>query len=241
MTQDPPRTRRLGAAWEPSTRPKRASATISRDEVVRAAIVVLDADGLAAVSMRRVASALGVGVTTLYWHVADKEELLDLVCDAVLADAVAGVADHGSWRKKLVSAMAGLRRCLLAHGDLAVYFAARPNVGPNALALRESIASSLFEAGLSPTAARSVDRILLGYTTGACCNELAARSAAEERGESPRQVEATIGSFLAALPGTDFPALVRLGRRSRFREPDKDFLLGLECLLRGVEAGLPTS
>jgi AcrR family transcriptional regulator len=226
--------RAVGSAWSRPPRKGRSSATISREDIVAAAIEILRAEGYHEVSMRRVAAACGVGVTTLYWHVADKEELFDLVCDAALAPLAAQLSTRGGWETRLRGVLRGLRRALLSHGDLALIFASRPNVGPNALRVREHIAACLAEAGLTPTQARSVDRMLLSYTLGACCEEVAAACAAADQGTSPRGRDGRIGEFLAQLPEQDYPQLVRLGARSRYVERERDFLTGLTCFLAGL-------
>src|SRR3954453_5093739 len=63
-----------------------SSVPTTRNDVVRAAIEVLDDEGLAGLTLRGVAARLGVSAPTLYWHVRDKRHLLDLVADQVLAD-----------------------------------------------------------------------------------------------------------------------------------------------------------
>src|SRR6516162_1062655 len=69
--------------------PPRRAAALSRDEIVRTAIAVADAEGAEAVNMRRIARELGSGTMSLYWHVASKDELLDMMIDAIVGDAQA--------------------------------------------------------------------------------------------------------------------------------------------------------
>jgi hypothetical protein len=78
--------RRIGV---PEQLAARRSAALSRDEIVRTAIGVADAEGADAISMRRIARELGSGTMSLYWHVTSKDELLDLMIDAITGEAEA--------------------------------------------------------------------------------------------------------------------------------------------------------
>lgn len=229
-------SRALGSAWKPRPNKTRGTAALSRDAVVTAAIRLVDDQGVGGLTMRRVAAEIGAGVTTLYWHVADKEELLDLVCDAVLSEIrIPRASSRVSWQRRIRQLLADLRRTLLSHRDLVISFAARPNVGPNALALREAIVECLQAGGLTPTEIRSAERVLVSYTMGACCAELAATSTATVVDPDPAEIEGRIGEHLARLPPDRYPNLVRLGHESRFVPREKDFLFGVDCLLAGLE------
>src|ERR687893_1971585 len=83
------------------TRPRRARGgqpALSREQIVRAAIEILDAEGAAGLSMRRLGTRLGSGATSLYWHVAHKDELLELAVDEVLGEVYVPEAGDTPWR-----------------------------------------------------------------------------------------------------------------------------------------------
>src|SRR5207245_4779395 len=82
------------------TQPPRRDRGLSRDEIVRAAIAVADAEGPEAISMRRIAREVGAGVMSLYWYVSSKEELLDLMLDAIEAE-IEVPEPTGDWRADL--------------------------------------------------------------------------------------------------------------------------------------------
>src|SRR5215475_10267794 len=88
-------------AWKATRRPPATRPQLSRDLIVETAIRLLDADGLDGVSMRRVADELGTGPASLYAHVANKEELLDLVLDRVLAEVELPEPDPARWQEQL--------------------------------------------------------------------------------------------------------------------------------------------
>src|SRR5687767_6624523 len=93
-------------AAEPTARSRNGTALLDRDRITRAAVALLDEAGLAGLSTRRLATALGVQSATLYWHVRNKDELLDLVAETICADAFT-IDRTLPWREQLAS---GLRQ-----------------------------------------------------------------------------------------------------------------------------------
>ena len=104
--------------------PRRAAA-LSRDEIVRAAIKVADAEGPDAVSMRRIARELNAGTMSLYWHVASKEELLDLMIDSVQGEQLAP-EPSGDWRADLRALTRSARAALHRHPWMVDFIGGRP-------------------------------------------------------------------------------------------------------------------
>ncbi|GEL24710.1 TetR family transcriptional regulator [Pseudonocardia sulfidoxydans NBRC 16205] len=102
----------------------------SRAQITEAALAVADADGLAAVTMRRVASRLGTGAASLYRYVATRDDLLDLMADAALA-AFTPAPDSGDWRDDLVADHIGVLHLLRARPWLLDIVRSRPAAGPN--------------------------------------------------------------------------------------------------------------
>src|SRR5579864_3551953 len=84
--------------WRTSKRPERLRPILGRPEIVRAAMDIADAEGLEAVSMRRIAASLGFGTTSLYWYVKSKEELYQLMFDAYVGEDEVPSYTSGGWR-----------------------------------------------------------------------------------------------------------------------------------------------
>src|SRR3954464_12647728 len=105
----------------------------TRDQVVEAAIRLADAEGLAAVTMRRIATEIGAGAMSLYTYVPDKDRLLDLMVDRVGPDAPA-VSLSGDWRADMVALAASQRALMLAHPWLPAALPNRRLTGRNTLA-----------------------------------------------------------------------------------------------------------
>src|SRR5215471_9501420 len=89
--------------WQraPDRQSRRRREPISRDAIVAAAIGLLDREGLAALSMRRLAEELGTGAASLYWHVGSKDGLLDLVFDELIGEEQIPAPDPPRWQEQL--------------------------------------------------------------------------------------------------------------------------------------------
>jgi AcrR family transcriptional regulator len=140
-------------------------ARLSREQVARAALELLDRDGLEALSMRRLAERLGVGTMTLYGYFKGKDDLLDAVIDAAVADRE-HVKLEGPWQDRLRTLMRATRRGLSRHPSLVKVRADRPVLRPEALRFAEAGLTILRDAGLSKTEAARAFRLLFTYVFG---------------------------------------------------------------------------
>ena len=92
-----------------------ARETLSRQQIVRAAIATLDEEGLAGLSMRKLAAKLGAGATSLYWHVQTKDDLIDLVIDEIYGEVDVPDPDLAGWRNGALLFGHSLRAAILRH------------------------------------------------------------------------------------------------------------------------------
>jgi AcrR family transcriptional regulator len=219
--------------WERPEPPERPTpAPLSRDRIVRAAIRLADADGLDAVSLRKVATALDVGPMRLYSYIDSKEELLDLMVDAVYAE----IRPSGDgWREVLRSHAEATRRAVRQHEWLADLLGGRPQLGPNALANGETVLAAL--GGVDVDAVMPVAGAVNAYVTGAVRREIAERRAERATGMDQQRWQASRGPYLVrALATGRFPALERVVRDAAHLDADETFRIGLDCLLDGIAA-----
>lgn len=233
--------------------PPRRAAALSRDEVVRTAIRVADAEGADAVSMRRIARELNAGTMSLYWHIVSKEELLDLMLDAVQGDRETP-EPSGDWRRDTQELARGMRASLHEHPWLMDFIGGRPPVGPKALRNLERTLGYFDGLNLDIRMAIDIATTLGTYVMGAVLREvqehnsqtyaeqmLADLTEAEREkvfGEFTERVRAT-GRYrhLAELLGAGYDPDAAETRDERFE-------FGLDCLLDGIAArmaGLPPS
>jgi AcrR family transcriptional regulator len=148
---------------------------MDRATIVRAAIEILDREGLAALSMRRLGTYLNCGATTLYWHIANKEELLDLVFDEVMGE-LDSTPPPGDWRAQATTLMTQLRAMILRHPWYVTLYVTRPNFGPNALRFTALLLDILREAGFTGAALDHAQAALNQYVLGTAANTLSWRN-----------------------------------------------------------------
>ncbi len=127
--------------------PPRRDRGLSRAEIVSAAIAVADAEGPEAISMRRIAREVGAGAMSLYWYVSSKEELLDLMLDAIEAE-IEVPEPSGDWRADLDAFAHRTRAALRRHRWAVEFIGTRPPSGPNDVRNLERLLSLLDGIGV---------------------------------------------------------------------------------------------
>jgi AcrR family transcriptional regulator len=156
-----------GMIWTERPSAGAARTVLSRDKVVRAAIDLLDAEGVAGLSMRKLGAALDVAATTLYWHVNNKEQLLDLAFDEVMGELPDPLADAtGDWRTDIAAAMHALRAMMLRHRWYPALYSTRPSVGPKALGFWAGLAELFGRAGFRGAAVDHAFCMIADYVVG---------------------------------------------------------------------------
>lgn len=215
---------------EPPSRP--ALAPLSRERIVTAAIRLADADGLDAVSLRKVAAALDVGPMRLYGYIATMDELLDLMVDAVHAE----IRFSGDgWREVLRSFAHAIRQAVHRHEWLADLIGGRPQLGPNTLAIGDAVAAGMASLDLD-TSVPAVAAVN-SYVIGAVRREITERRAERTSGMDERHFQAANGPYLVMLfAAGQFPALARVVHDGPHLDADEKFQTGLDFVLDGIEA-----
>lgn len=219
--------------WERPEPPERpAPAALSRERIVRAAIRLADTDGLGAVSLRKVAAALEVGPMRLYGYIDTKEELLDLMVDAVHGE----IRSHGdTWRDVLRSHAESTRRAVHRHEWFADLIGGRPQLGPHALTSGDAVVAGL--GAVDVNAVMPVVGAVNAYVIGAVRREIAERRAERATGMDIEQWQATSGPYLTRTFATGrFPALAAVVRDATHWDADQTFAFGLDFLLDGIAA-----
>jgi len=178
--------------------------SISREEIVRAAVGIVEVGGYEDMSIRNLAAGLGVSPMSLYRHIRDKDDLLDEVVDILLADVWRPGADEDDWQAWIIEAAARLRQFLVAQpAGLHVYLR-HPVVSPAAVERMDAMMAVLRRAGLDEATARSAYGALHTYTLGFAALE-ASRSAAGSGGRGSGSLAdqlaayTTTGQFLEGL------------------------------------------
>ncbi|MEV0590318.1 TetR/AcrR family transcriptional regulator [Nonomuraea cavernae] len=165
-------------------RPRRQERqTLTLDRIVAEAVALLDTEGEARLTMRRLAERLGTGSTTLYWHVKTKDDVLDLALDAVfgevpLPDGPSGLSEPGGWRAR-VSELAGAWRAAMLRHPWSTGLLDRPMMGPNALSRTEFLYATLAGAGFTGPDLAAAAFSLSMYVTGSATMQTRERDATD--------------------------------------------------------------
>ncbi|HYW27144.1 MAG TPA: TetR/AcrR family transcriptional regulator C-terminal domain-containing protein [Terriglobales bacterium] len=214
---------------------------LSRDEVVRAAMKLADAEGLEATSMRRIATELDAGTMTLYGYVSDREALHAAMLDEALAEIELPGQRTGSWRADLELAARQLRGVCRRHPWLAQLLGNTPVLyAPRWIPTLEFSLAALEPFGLDVRHAAAIGRLVNNYVVGATLretSEIPASGAADDPA-----YRAAVRAYLQQVESSGrYPTFGRLVREmldGRDLTPDENFDIGLSCLLDGIEAQL---
>jgi AcrR family transcriptional regulator len=239
MPEPAPLPDAVALLWGLREAPRRGpKATLSVEEIVRAAVAVADADGLAAVSMAKVAAELGNSTMALYRHVRSKDELLMLMSDAIVAEPP-DLSGH-DWRAGLTTWALTVREVLGRHPWFAHLPITGPPVGPNNLAWLDAGLRALADTPLDELEKVGIVQNLVTFVHG----ELRLGRDLQRGFDADPEPFARYGEVLARLiDPVRFPALSRVvasgafsGDEMAHQDLSEDFRFGLEVFLDGVQA-----
>jgi AcrR family transcriptional regulator len=207
----------------------------SVESIVAAAIEVLDEEGTAGLSMRRVAERLGTGAASLYNYISNREQLLELVFDELVSQVPLLVPDPHHWRDQVIETLGSFRRVLVAHRDAALAGMGRIPTSVNTLRASENLVATLRAGGLSDRAvALGFDQLIL-YVCADALEESVLSNSGMDKSEVA-DYYAQVHAFFHALPAADFPVLGSIAEEMTSADGDERFAFGLEVLLSGLEA-----
>jgi AcrR family transcriptional regulator len=178
--------------------------SISREDIVAAAVEIVTSGGYEEMSIRSLAASLGVAPMSLYRHIRDKDDLLSEVADQLLAGAWRPAAAEDDWQAWIIEAASRLRDFLVSQPAALHVYLRRPVVSPAAIDRMNAMMSVLRRTGVSEETARSAYGALHTYTVGFAALE-ASRAGwdpgSEDAGSLGRQLAAytTTGQFIKGL------------------------------------------
>jgi AcrR family transcriptional regulator len=223
--------------WQrlPDRPARRRRDPISRDAIVATAIRLLDAEGLDALSMRRIADELGTGAASLYWHVGSKDGLLDLVFDELIGEVSVPDPVPGRWREQLKEVARAQRVGCLRHPYVVRISIGRIPMGPNALRYSERVLAILRAGGLPPRLAVQGSHLLISTINGFTLDETGVGDPEADPGlAGPEQAAAMARDYLASLPADRFPHLVELAEEFSHADRDERFELLIDIFIDGL-------
>jgi AcrR family transcriptional regulator len=226
-----------GIIWAREPRRKQGQhPPLSREHIVRAAIDLADAEGIQALSFRRMAAKLGVSTMALYWYVESKEDVLDLMVDAVYAEMAFSQPSSGSWRTDCMMLATQVRKVMRSHPWLASLSSNRPLLGPNALKLHECVLTTLSALALDKSMTLAIAEMIGVYVRGFVQKELGEAEARRRSGLSEDEWRVSVAPYIQkqVIESTDYPSLAQFFLHAQEWDDDKRFTFGLTCLLDGV-------
>jgi AcrR family transcriptional regulator len=206
---------------------------ITRDAITLAGLGIVDAEGLEALSMRRLAEELGCQASALYGHVSGKSEVLALMLDHVTGEVVIPDPDPEHWQEQLKEVARNIRAVLVAHGDLAGASLANIPTGPNSTFLIDRFLALLLAGGLSKQVAAYAADLLPQFVTASAYEQ----SLFERRLANEPEYFEKLGTYFRALPADQFPVLASMVDELMGEEsPDARFEFGLDVIVGGLAA-----
>jgi TetR/AcrR family transcriptional regulator, tetracycline repressor protein len=207
---------------------------LTRDAVVDQALRLADAVGLDALTIRKLATELGVTPMALYWHFRSKDELLDGLAERVWAEIDTDIDDTASWSAKLRGLLESLLRVLRAHPAAAQLLLQSEKQGESFLRATEITLEVLRSAGFDPDYASEIARSTLWIGIMLVMSEPGIESLSlEERAEAQRKKQIVF----ATLPTARYPRLVECAvPMTSCDDPDFHYDLGVSVFIAGVEA-----
>lgn len=221
--------------WLPA-RPPRTREPLSREAIVDAALRVLDREGASGLSMRRIAEELGSGAGAIYWHVANKEQLVQLVFDRVIAELPLPEVDPEHWEEQLKQAARDVRAVMQSHPGIAQLSFGRIPLGPSAIRYLEWHLSVLRAGGLSDRAAALAGDLIHLYVDAFAYEECVGMSPPSGEDADVHDFIGEMRTYFASLPPDRFPNISGLADELTAGGRDERFEFGLDVLIRGLVA-----
>lgn len=214
-----------------TTHRKKKKAPLSRERVLGAAVSLADAEGVASLSMRKLAAKLGVEAMSLYHHVRNKDEILDGMADVVFAELLIP-DDDDDWRVAMRGRARSMRLALRRHPWAVGLLGSRTNPGPATLRHHDEVLGVLRGAGFSiPMAAHAIS-LIDSYLYGFAMQELTLPLKTSEQTEE-------VASAILEQMGDAFPHLAEMTVKHvlqpGYAHAD-EFDYGLDLILDGLEA-----
>ena len=224
--------------WRTPIRARPVRPALSRNQIVDAAMRIVVEEGIDAVSMRRVAQVFDTGPSSLYAHIANKDELLQLMIDRVNDDIEVPAPEAHRWQEQVKEVARSTRRALAAHGDVARAALAIVPTGPNSLRTAEGLLAIMAAGGLPPRIAGwAMERIFLYVNADAYEGALYGaklRASGKSMDEFVAEVFGQLAAYFRSLPPARFPNLSGHADEIVSGGDDDRFEFGLALIVDGL-------
>jgi TetR/AcrR family transcriptional regulator, tetracycline repressor protein len=211
--------------------------SLSRARIVERAVEIADAEGIEAVSMRRIASDLGATPMALYNHVSNKDELMNGIAGQLLKEIDIDAIDMSDWAKAIKTGYSEFRRVLLRHPNLLPVLQRKTEMSPDALRPIELAVSILQGAGFSPEDALRAHWTLSGFAMGHVLWQMTNPLLdAEADGLMVPQIMAM--NHRRVITADEFPCLTATLPAMEDCDMDEAFEFGIDSIIEGLRVKL---
>ncbi|WP_040854096.1 TetR/AcrR family transcriptional regulator [Nocardia niigatensis] len=184
------KTLEFSSVWTRPQRERRDQPALSREQIVSEALALLDTEGYDALSMRKLGSRLNAGATSLYTHVANKDEILELAIDEAFGDVRTPTAiEPENWRADLLGLGKDVRAAVLRHPwiSIAITGAGLAYLGPNLLRASDTMLAILEAAGFDDATADRASNAIFAFVLGSAGTETAMLTSVARSGLGERE------------------------------------------------------
>lgn len=227
------KTVRMAARTQTRTqRTERRADALSKERIVEAAIEILDADGESALTFRALAARLATGSGALYWHVANKQELLAAAANDVIARVMTDVAGGADPRDGLRTIALGMFDAIDAHPWVGAQLSREPWQSAM-LQIVEGVGGRLQALGVPERAQSDAASALVHYVLGVA-GQNAANARVLPRGTGRSAFLAAVAARWAQLDPAEYPFVHRAATQLREHDDREQFLAGVDLILAGI-------
>ncbi|CAN5298512.1 TetR family transcriptional regulator [soil metagenome] len=212
-------------------RAERRTDALSKERIVETAIEILDTEGENALTFRALTARLATGAGAIYWHVANKNELLTAAADDVIAKVMAGVVDSSEPEETIRAIALGLFDAIDAHPWVGARLAPEPWTG--ILQIFEGIGAQIQALGVPPRALFNSASALVNYILGVAGQNAANARMLGHRGDRTAFL-ATVADRWTERDPVDYPFAHQVAPQLRDHDDREQFLAGIDLILAGI-------
>jgi AcrR family transcriptional regulator len=216
-------------------RTQRGEPSLSRERIIAAAIELLDASGESGLTFRALAEALATGAGAIYFHVADKGDLLNAACDAIVAQAMTASAGSAAPQERVRAIGLGLFDALDAHPWAGAELARAPGTMP-IVRILEAIGQQVRALDVPDALLWRATSSLFSYIVGVAGQNAANARLGRERGLDREVFLDQLASRWEQLDADAYPFMRSAGAQLRVHDDRVDFVTGIDLLLDGIAA-----
>ncbi|HTE85269.1 MAG TPA: TetR/AcrR family transcriptional regulator C-terminal domain-containing protein, partial [Dehalococcoidia bacterium] len=209
---------------------------LTRDAILAAATRVLDRDGVDGLSMRRVAEELGTGAASLYWHVRNKGELLQLLFERLSEEIELPDPDPSKWQEQLKNLGRQMRAVAHRHRDYARISLGRVPSGPTIVRFAEWLFELMTPTGVPDRVIAYLGDLISLYVGAYAFEESLGLASPTGEALPPEQILEMFRDYILSLPADRFPHVRRNVGHLFGGDADERFEFGIDILLKGIQA-----